>query len=362
MPIPTVMALSVLAEAATAQVSQVRIAPARSSVPTSVVVLSQIGARVGASTGSSPFEDFDHRNGFLTAFPWSSGGTLVLDGTRVVAFNASGKRQWTFGRDGDGPGEFRMVWRGCSSRGDTVVVMDNAHQRITVLSNRGTLIRSFSMVEKGSMTEHACRSDGRILTERSVRSHRGGPMKELLAVDFAGRASPLAVRYVGDEMLSPVKVPLSIGVEPQGFYVADPRTNTVRMYQLDGKYVGGFTSRDPRRAFSEADAKRYPTIDSRDGSPPPRSVILAGSMWPAFSDVVSSGLHFWIREPRQGREASSVWTVVGRDGTPIARYQLKLPGVVHYSKLLAVRADRVLFLWRDDGGEANIAWFKNPLP
>jgi len=61
----------------------------------------------------------------------------------IVAMTPAGKVAWTFGGEGDGPGEFRSMGR-IGWRGDTLYVVDPAVQRVTYVSKAGELLATQS--------------------------------------------------------------------------------------------------------------------------------------------------------------------------------------------------------------------------
>lgn len=81
---------------------------------------------------------------YFTHFAASTTGALAVaqqqDG-KVLFFSPNGASIGSFGRKGEGPGEFRAL-NELGWVGDTLWVLDNRLRRITHLSSRGVLIRS----------------------------------------------------------------------------------------------------------------------------------------------------------------------------------------------------------------------------
>lgn len=82
-----------------------------------------------------------------------AGGLVLPDGRIVVAdevsssvhiYSAGGVYQRTFGREGDGPLEFRTIEALGRAGGDTIWVHDFSHQRISFLTPNGELIKVVS--------------------------------------------------------------------------------------------------------------------------------------------------------------------------------------------------------------------------
>jgi len=71
--------------------------------------------------------------------------------TRIAVFGPDGKYVRSFGRDGDGPGEFRspnLLW----IRDNNVAVFDMRNRRTSLFNINGTFLRSFSYSKGGSFS------------------------------------------------------------------------------------------------------------------------------------------------------------------------------------------------------------------
>jgi len=71
---------------------------------------------------------------------------------RIAVFGTDGKYLRSFGRDGDGPGEFRfprLLW----IRDDNLAVFDSRNRRTSLFHVNGTFIQTFSQLKGGSMLE-----------------------------------------------------------------------------------------------------------------------------------------------------------------------------------------------------------------
>lgn len=82
----------------------------------------------------------------LSAVRLRSDGSLVAaeeGGRRILAFDPAGEFLWTQGRDGDGPGEYRRPASLMVLPGDSVLVYDTQHRRVTVLAPGGEVARSY---------------------------------------------------------------------------------------------------------------------------------------------------------------------------------------------------------------------------
>ena len=87
---------------------------------------------------------------------YPGGGAVVADaaGLFVRSYASNGFRKWTFGRDGDGPGEFRGVFGLWVSLDGTVGVWDGQTRRLTFVDSTGRLsstVRVSSSVLDGNL-------------------------------------------------------------------------------------------------------------------------------------------------------------------------------------------------------------------
>lgn len=71
-------------------------------------------------------------------------GFVVAESHQVRGFTLEGEPLWTFGREGDGPREFRRV-TDLEMRGDSIAVVDGARRRVVVLAPDGTFVRGFQL-------------------------------------------------------------------------------------------------------------------------------------------------------------------------------------------------------------------------
>ncbi|MCH7935442.1 MAG: hypothetical protein IIC36_15735, partial [Gemmatimonadetes bacterium] len=126
--------------------SGVRISESRDSAWTSETAQRLSGTpalEIGTLSGPDPATTFTFVRD-VVRFP--DGRTAVLDFlTREIRiFGRDGQHILTFGREGDGPGEFRGPARMSVVHGDSVVVWDLDGRRISVFSDRGDFGRSFA--------------------------------------------------------------------------------------------------------------------------------------------------------------------------------------------------------------------------
>jgi len=63
----------------------------------------------------------------------------VISGHQVRMFDPEGRHLWSQGREGDGPGEYRSLWKVARTAGDTLVVADA--RSFTVVGPDGDFVR-----------------------------------------------------------------------------------------------------------------------------------------------------------------------------------------------------------------------------
>lgn len=83
--------------------------------------------------------------------------------SRIAVFGPDGKYVRSFGRDGDGPGEFRslnLLW----IRNNTVAVFDMRNRRTSLFNVDGNFLQSFSYSKGGNFNALHPVHDGRIGT------------------------------------------------------------------------------------------------------------------------------------------------------------------------------------------------------
>lgn len=132
----------------------------------------------------------------IAALP--DGGFVLTDlaDYAVRAFLADGRAAWTFGRAGDGPGEFRFLQDIDVSRDGEVVVLDRRLGRATIIDGAtGQLITSFRIPGGGAMQVLPSQGRGRVWL-----------------VPEAGKDSTLWMAVSGDgELVESVDMPVACG-------------------------------------------------------------------------------------------------------------------------------------------------------
>ena len=91
-------------------------------------------------------EDGPDLFGFIRqAIQLSSGDIAVADGLarEIRIFDEDGSHRLTFGRPGEGPGEFTNLWSIAELAGDSIAAIDNLNGRVSLFTSAGAFVRSF---------------------------------------------------------------------------------------------------------------------------------------------------------------------------------------------------------------------------
>lgn len=222
-------------------------------------------------------------------FTIPAGATRLRDGTVVIGdlhggavryFDAAGAMVASYGRFGEGPGEFAQVyWLGQCAR-DTVFVLDARLNRLTVLDGRGRLV----------FQEQISPDAGRP-PPWSLSCAPGGPWAVLRLPSDAGRQSPRStapmarapldlldrhgrtVREVGDVATGEPQVLgrlTRLAVAPGVLYVGTAESAAVDVYDATGRPMGivrvGSVERDVQEVHWEraVDERLWMLAQSRD--------------------------------------------------------------------------------------------------
>jgi len=99
----------------------------------------EIGRGEGQGAGSDLFGDVVH------AIRLSNGHIAVADrhAREIRVFDDAGDHALTFGRPGEGPGEFTALWSIAELAGDTIAAIDPLGGRVSLFSSAGVFGRSF---------------------------------------------------------------------------------------------------------------------------------------------------------------------------------------------------------------------------
>lgn len=307
-----------------------------------------------------PEQEFHHRNGYLRAVRLSDGRFVVMDQDRLHWFGADGKRLFGVGRRGEGPSEFRYLTSICSTRGDTVVVWDDANRRLAVVSPRGKVVRQI-LVPSGSLAYQGCFSDGRVLLV-DAELPSGDPASAVLhgrVIDLSGNNHVVGLRFAAGSRDAVGRMSSQIAVNDD-LISGDAVRSEFQVRRADGSLVAIVRTRDVTPPVSDADYKRLLERIIPD-QPHARQIrermqeMRTSTHWPAYAKLVvdPSGC-MWMQEWR-GNESvrgAETWFGFSPDGVLRGRLDVLPPPGTVSRELLGIRSGIAQFRDRDAEGVA----------
>lgn len=290
----------------------------------------------------------------------SDGGVVILNaGTREIRiYDGSGRLEKTIGRDGEGPGEFRYLSLGGVLPGDTMVVMDAALRRLSLVHPEAGVLRSARLDPK--VAENA--TAWGVFDNRTVLFGRGGTQAEREGVyrqmetyrlsDLEGKLAGVVGEKPGSEANhipmenlrtgEPVVITRILFFGKEGIPVAsgdrfyfgsqdrfeievmDPQGMILRLIRVMEDPVP--LTRDLWEVYVE---HRIETV-ARDADHERRlrQLMEEGSQhlpptFPAHGSLKVDALgYLWVEESRIPGEETHVWSVFDREGIRLARVTL----------------------------------------
>ncbi|HWO88855.1 MAG TPA: 6-bladed beta-propeller [Gemmatimonadales bacterium] len=146
----------------------------------------------------------------------ASGRIAILDFTagRVTVFDLSGRRLGSLGRDGDGPGEFRLPTRIAFDRERNLYVFDQFIGRVSVFDSALRFVRAFNLTQNLLVTSFIVTEDAIALSGVTVSGPAGmrgrsihlfsredGQYQRSFGHGLEG-VSPQVARYIGGGSIS----------------------------------------------------------------------------------------------------------------------------------------------------------------
>lgn len=283
----------------------------------------------------------------------------VLDGDafQIKVYDTSGKHVRTFGREGDGPGEFRSPSL-LTLLGDTLVVYDWRARRLSCFTLGGTLLRTAQMEVPTFASGIAALDDSTIVLQTDAgysmppRPEREGKTW-LLHVALDGRILDTLLVTAGvdqvphrtESMLNVLPAPFPRGprwdVAPPGRVVAYGRGETyeIGMYAyppIRGDSIGTLRmlvrNTTPAGPVTDDDMAAYRSewLDGDDVTPEQRRMYEATiaqatipDTWQAFDRLrFDARARLWVRRPPRRADSLALWDVYHRNGRWIATYAL----------------------------------------
>ncbi len=303
-----------------------------------------------------------------------TGATLLPDGLAiadngahsVLVFDLQGRLLSTLGREGSGPGEFRLVSRAIRCGSDSLFVLDNALKRMTVYDASLRRVRQFRVPV--SLHRTAC-SRGGVVAMLMQPDRFYGP-KEMGR--YPPSTAPLFLTSTGGDTIAslgtvkfgdqrPLGSVTSLAMSDDRLYVAPGDSGYVDVYDLDGRFEGriflGITLRAATLRDYESEIDRLLWQPNRpDPDPESRRLFLAIPMpqhLPTYRDVVATpkGTLWVITSPAM--DSLTEVRVFDRSGLELGRVTLPTG-----ARLLEASENHLLATFQDGGGEPRVVMYR----
>lgn len=312
------------------------------------------------------------------------GATRLRDGTVVVADDGTKQVKWfreggrlvrVFGRDGDGPGEFRLARLVGSCAEGALHVYDGAASRLTTVSTRGELVstrlvhadagqsrtayalgcgQSGTLVIFGWPQGPLPNGDAPFLTEMSisVQSIDGSLTRQIGTIK-----GPERQRFGSNIGPRPLGTRTSMAVAADRVYLGVGDAPTVRVLALSGRPLPSIQLPFVQQNITRPDINRYiqELVARNPGRSPARiredyESVAYPEKFPAFGDLmVDAAQLLWVEQHRRPGEYASRWLVFDPSGR--ARGEVVLPS--HF-RAIEVGADWILGTWEDSDGAQHV--------
>jgi hypothetical protein len=333
---------------------------------------------LGAGEGESAFP-FGNPT---AAFQLDDGRVAVADNMakQIAFFDADGGLLHVAGRDGEGPGEFRMLAAAFRSSLDSIVVYDYQLLRISVLDSRGAFVRSLRPVsaeplwtaglgliddehllinvrtpEKAQdigLVHHTIELGIVSLLTGAIQSLGTYPGKEAIRMTRGGHTYSMRAPFARS----------TLGAAGAGFYyVGSSYTDSLWAYDAAGKATAVTPGVRPIQAVPQDGALRF--FGSEAFNSMGRRFGYAGEApdtMPTFDTLlVDVEGNLWVQRfaPPWRSEDDALWDVYDSDGTWLGT--VGVPGGsargVQASEVLSIGRDHLLVLEQDSVGIRRVA-------
>ncbi|HEX2166402.1 MAG TPA: 6-bladed beta-propeller [Longimicrobiales bacterium] len=294
--------------------------------------------------------------------------------SEIRIFSTDGALLETIGGPGEGPGEFRNLWRIFLLPGDSLLVTDASLDRLTVFSPDGELVRTarFEASPSGGVPTPSTRlGDGSFIALPSFTFGSGSGSESRVVQDtvalmryrmdgsYAGEIG----RSAGSEhfmfvhesgMLGGPRIwgrRTHIAAAGDQVIVGHSADHSYEVWNADGRVLRKVRAERPLRPVTDADVAlmREPDPESDPGSTDMFNRVLDAlpppTHFPAYEDIeAESDGHVWIRDyvwPDEG--AAQEWQVFDPEGRWLGAVTMP-PGFTP----LVIEADEILGIFRDD--------------
>jgi hypothetical protein len=324
----------------------------------------------------------------LYQFYGISGGVTLSDGRIAISdvgshqlriFAPDGRFLAAFGREGEGPGEFRNIRVMGTVGFDTLVILDGRQRRVSRFHPEAGFLGQTLLPEEAGVAMHSngMFRDGAIVFGGGVNWAGGGDAPRSgyerltnaffsVSLDGAGitdfgevqgtEVFWTTIEYEGEEMAAASWV--HFGKSPQAMAGGDRLVLGTRdRYELDvydpsGSLIRIIRVRTPLIPVTQAHLERL--LEERLASlqDPDLEPGMRNDFWdtppadylPAFGAVaIDANGNLWVEDFRLPGHTVLTWTIFDPDGVPLTR--LSLPAG---NQMLEIGADFVLALFRDE--------------
>lgn len=300
--------------------------------------------RIGVVEGDSAYQLFNVMN----AYRRRDGSVVVANaGSGEIRFyDRNGRHLRSVGRSGKGPGEYVSLRWAQQYRGDSIVSLDGATNRVTISDAEGRYGRSFRPVAPGErplaivvVTLHdgsfLARYGGRTVTlQDSTRVERPATKYGLWTPNgefvrefgvFMGREEFI---WSDGRSLSAGNLPFgrktTISILGDYVLVADNTAPEILLFEQDGQLAGIVRAPWTRPSLSERDAEadrqeRLASIEPSPFAQVSRATVRAipyPELLPYYEEiVVDADRNMWVQGPAIPGRGSDRWLVFSEDGT-----------------------------------------------
>lgn len=274
-----------------------------------------------------PADEFDFKNSWLTAVPMSDGGIAVADGFKVRLFDKSGRQRVVVGKSaGAGPNEFKLLWRLCSTRGDTLILHDTRNNRMTAMTSAGRIV-SETPTRDVRFTKMSCLDDGTVIVTRATEDSADFQMAFFLRKKADGTdAAPIGVFPISYLALGPVPY-VNVG-RGHEFVVADPNIQDIAIRDLSGKVLRTYRLSEKPEMVS-AEVATNSTVYAAQGI----GVEQAGSNrragkptrvpWPLYQKLeIDPAGNLWLQDMKVKATEKQSWVRINVRGAVTGRLEL----------------------------------------
>jgi|CXWL01.1.fsa_nt_gi hypothetical protein len=249
------------------------------------------------------------------------GGIAATQRSVITFFRADGSIRTTFGRSGEGPGEFKNILATCRTRGDTLIVDDMGRRRLLIIDGRSaTLVREINN-DFGYLSGQGCFGDGSLLTTKEQLDKKSGVRAlTFLRVDLLGRSDVLYQMELSRERLRETGSPL-VAANGQVWWFADPYFSEVIAFTV-GESKPSVVARfkEKPEGLSAAEAAKLQGVEPARGTTIRPKATGVRVRLPFFGAVlISTSGSIWVADRRDPAWPIVGWTVMDRNGRTLGR-------------------------------------------